>query len=166
MDYRADMPPGDDIGRRDELFMEWAVAAFKDLKQRRVTRTEAAGNGRISRNQTYQWEGRGSKGYSRPMAENLKRFCIANGLDWRIPFRIFGWDASGRPVEDPVEMPPAVDLDRRIRLIEVRLSQDPPAEERQELDLKLVRARRARDAQRLADELRAEIEFDEGRREA
>lgn len=160
------MPTGDDIGRRDELFMEWAVATFKDLKLRRVTRTEAAETGGISRNQTYQWEGRGSKGYSRPMAENLKRFCIANKLDWRIPFRIFGWDASGRPVEEPVRMPPEPDVDRRIHLIEVRLSQDPPTEERHRLELLLVRARRARDAQRLADELRAELEsLDEQRPE-
>lgn len=162
--YRVAMSPQDGAKGRDEIFMGWISQQFVDLKARGVTRTEAAAKGQVSRNQTYEWEGRGQKGFSRPKPETIKTFCMKNGLDWRIAFRILDYDTSGRSHEE-LAPPPEPDLDRMIRLIEVRLGQDPPIKERRDLELKLVRARRARDAQRLADELMAEVD-DELRREA
>jgi len=124
---------------RDEIFRRWIAQVFVDLKAKKITREEAASCGGISRNQTYQWEGRGKKGYSRPTADKLKAFCIGNGLDWHVPFRIFGWNTSAAGQQEQ-------GLDAKIRRLEVRLSQSPPADERRELEIALVAARRMRDS--------------------
>lgn len=154
VDYLADMSPQDGVETRDETFMRWATQTFIDLRARGVSRTAAAEVGNISRNQTYQWEGRGKKGYSRPMAEKLKEFCINNGLDWRVPFGIFGWDASGQKYVAPA--PAESELVRRIRLIERALEQPGIApERRRDLELMLVAARRMLDP--VWDELEEEF---------
>lgn len=140
--------------------MDWISQQLAILKSRGVTRTEAASKGAVSRNQTYEWEGRGKKGFSRPKPETIKVFCTANGLDWRAAFRILDYDTSGRSHEE-LAPTPEQDLDRTIHLIEVRLGQNPPTEERRELDRKLVTARRARNLRAMADELVAEIEASE-----
>jgi transcriptional regulator with XRE-family HTH domain len=153
VDYLAGMSSGDGVESRDEAFMRWATQTFIDLKARKVSRTAAAEAGGISRNQTYQWEGRGKKGYSRPMAEKLKEFCIANNLDWRVPFGIFGWDTSGQKYVAP---PEESELVKRIRLIERALEQPGIVpERRRELELMLVAARRMLDP--VWDELEEEF---------
>lgn len=115
-------------------------------------------------------QGRWRSGTHQPTTDSLR--MIANGLGPRA-----GRDSArvlvdlevraGRRSEEEARVSRArpraarePDLDKTISLLELRLDQDPPDEERRELELKLVRARRARDAQRLADELRAEIESD------
>jgi hypothetical protein len=152
--YLAEMSSRDGVESRDEVFMRWAAQTFIDLKARRVSRTSAAEAGGISRNQTYQWEGRGKKGYSRPTPEKLKEFCVANDLDWRVPFGIFGWDTSGQTYVAPA--PAESELVRRIRLIERALEQPGIApERRRDLELMLVAARRMLDP--VWDELEEEF---------
>lgn len=132
--------------------MDWISERLKEFKAQGMTRQEVADAGGVSRNQTYEWEGRGKKGFSKPKAETLKAFCDGLQLDWHVPFRILGWTT---PAAQPAPEP---DLDLIIRRIETRLGQSPPAKERRELELRLVRTRRARDAKRLADELIADLE--------
>lgn len=99
-----------------------------------------------------------------PKPATLDDFCSSLNLDPTVPYRILGWGrpSSPRPAPTPPSQP---DLDLIIRRIELRLQQDPPDKERRELELRLVRARRARDAKRLADELEAEIREELGREE-
>lgn len=137
------------------MFMGWISRLILDRKAQGITRQQLADKGKISRNQLYEWEGRGQKGFSRPKADTLRAFCDGIGEDWHVPFRILGWIGTGASVAEPR---PEQDLDLIIRRLEIRLSQKPPTPERRELELSLVRARRARDAQRLADELRAELD--------
>jgi len=105
-------------------------------------------------------------GYQQPTIDSLRD--VANALAPRTgddPAHL-QWEleiAAGRRSRVEQREPSSAsragpDLDLIIRRIKLRLDQKPPTPERQELELKLVRARRARDAKRLADELIAEIE--------
>lgn len=134
--YRVVMSRRDDT-ERDQIFMEWISQQLRDLKDEGVSRTEAAMRGSVSRNQTYEWEGRGQKGFSRPKPETIKTWCVANGRDWRVAFRILGYDTSGRSHE---ELTGTTGLDRRINLLRTALERpgiDP--EERRDLEIELVR---------------------------
>lgn len=153
--YLVSMPLPDDAKSRDEIFMDWIGAQIRDLKAHGVSRTAAAEKGQVSRNQTYEWEGRGQKGFSRPKPETIKTFCVENGLDWKVPFRILGYDTSGRSHEELTR--PESETDRRVRLL--RLAIDRPGikpEERRELEIQLVRMQAAQrmneDAIKAADE--------------
>jgi hypothetical protein len=99
-----------------------------------------------------------------PTRAAVEKFCENLKLKKDEPFAYMRWTLEPRDEvkrdEQLTEPPPEPDLDRLIRRIEIRLDQKPPVEERRELELKLVRARRARDAQRLADELIDEIRPD------
>lgn len=141
----------DDARTADQIFMDWIGQQFRDLKERGVSRTKAAETGQVSRNQTYEWEGRGQKGFSKPRPETIKTFCIKNGLDWRIPYRIYGWDTAGRSHAD---IPEESDLVRRVRLIDIRLSQNPPAEERRRLERAKVAIRHLLDMTEVDEERR------------
>jgi len=148
----------DDATDPDQIFMDWITEAIQHLKDTGVSRTAAAGKGKVSRNATYEWEGRGKKGFSRPKPETIKTFCAANGLDWKIPFRIYGWDTSGKSFEELHRLPPEQSLDLKIRRLEVRLQQKPPPEERRKLEVALVRARQMRDlGASVADEVMKEF---------
>lgn len=123
----------DGVKSRDEIFMDWIAEQFRELKRKRVSRTDAAARGKVSRNATYEWEGRGQKGFARPTPEKIKEFCLANGLDWTVPFRIYGWDV-GR------QRPMGIDarIDRIRRVLELP-GLDTAA--RRDLEIELVRLR-------------------------
>jgi hypothetical protein len=135
----------------------------RDKHGRRWTNTSIAKAGGLSRNQLYAWMGQGPQRLKQlPDRDRVLAFYRGVGKPWRQLFQEVGWEAppGARVLEFPTEAPekPQPDLDLRIRRIEIRLSQEPPAEERRDLELRLVRTRRARDAQRLANELIAELE--------
>ncbi|MDR7336770.1 MULTISPECIES: hypothetical protein [Glycomyces] len=125
----------------------------------------------VSRSTLTLWrDGDWTKGVpTRPVVE---RFCNNLKLKKDEPYAYLRWelDSRERPGrgEEIFEPAPERDLDGLVRRIELRLGQSPPATERRDLERQLVRARRARDAKRLADELIAELEadLDEGRRQA
>jgi hypothetical protein len=144
-------------------WLSWVAAEKKRLYG--WTTDETIDRSSIDRATWYRWKKIAKPG-NMPRPAKLDEFCSSLGLDPETPYQILGW---GRPSAKPIALPapePEVDLDLYIRRIQIRLDQDPPAAERRELELKIVRARRARDAQRLADELKAEIDFDEERRKA
>lgn len=151
-------------------FSRWVQRALKTLKaEKRWGITRVADEADVARSTITLWrDGDWSKGA--PTRQAVEKFCDNLKLKKEEPFAYMRWELEPRERprrdEEMFEPAPEHDLDVLVRRIQIRLSQDPPVEERQELELKLVRARRARDAQRLADELRAEVGFDEERREA
>lgn len=145
-------------------WLSWVAAEKKRLYG--WTTDETIDRSSIDRATWYRWKKIAKPG-NMPRPAKLDEFCSSLGLDPETPYQILGW---GRPSAKPIPLPepePEVDLDLYIRRIQIRLDQEPPASERRELERNLVRARRARDAQRLADELKAEIDgFGEDRRGA
>lgn len=145
-------------------YSRWVRRVLKEFKdERNWGITRVAQEGGVSRNLLTNWrDANWTQG--KPTRDSVERFCDNLNLKKEEPFghlRLALEPARGGPKNQGlVEAPPEPDLDRFIRRIEIRLSQKPPAEERRDLELKLVRARRARDAKRLADELIAEIETD------
>jgi hypothetical protein len=124
-------------------WLSWVAAEKKRLYG--WTTAETIEHSSIDRSTWYRWKRISNPGWM-PKPATLDEFCASLGLDPEVPYQILGW---GRPSEKPVQLPesepvPAESLDRRIHLIEVRLSQDPPAEERRRLEVLLVRAKRAR----------------------
>lgn len=151
--YLLTMSFGDDSDR-DQLFMDWVSGVIREFKGKGWPRERVAEAGNVSRNQLYQWEGRGKKGFSKPNPAKLKSFCEGLGIPWEVPFRILGWDTSGRRHQ---EQSPDADISRRINLL--RLAIDNPViavEERRELEIQLARLQAAQrmneDAIKAADE--------------
>lgn len=150
-------------------FSRWVRRVLKTLKEEKgwgITRV--AEEAKTPRSLVTRWrDADWSQG--RPTRESVTRFCANLKLKKDEPFAHMRWTLEPREEvkrdQELTEPPPEPALDRMIRLIQVRLGQNPPTKERRELELRLVRARRARDAQRLADELMAEVE-EELRREA
>jgi hypothetical protein len=116
--------------------------------------------------------GRWRSGTHQPTTDSLRMVAYAlaprAGLDPAKTLATLEIKAGRRSEAEARASAPAqpreVDVDLIISRIEIRLDQNPPAEERRDLERRLVRARRARDAQRVADELMAEIHDDERRR--
>lgn len=151
-------------------FSRWVQRALKTLKaEKRWGITKIADEAKVARSTITLWrDGDWSKGA--PTRAAVEKFCDNLKLKKDEPFAYMRWELEPRERprrdEEIFEPAPEPDLDGLIRRIQIRLSQKPPAEERRELELKLVRARRARDAKRLADELMAELEsLDEQRPE-
>ena len=137
---------------------------MKTLKdEKRWGIVKVADEAKTPRSLVTRWRD-GDWGQGRPTRETVERFCDNLGLKKEEPFGYMGWTIEPREAAAEarkggvLEEKPEPDLDLMIRRIEIRLGQKPPAEERRDLELKLVRARRARDAKRLADELIAELE--------
>lgn len=153
--YLLTMSIGDDTDR-DQLFMDWVGGVIRQFKTQGWTRERVAEAGDVSRNQLYQWEGRGKKGFSRPHPDKVRTFCEGLGIPWELPFRIMGWDTSGRR-HTPPQPEVKSEIDRRIGLLLVAL--DLPGisdDERRELDVQLARLRATQrmneDAIKAADE--------------
>ena len=152
--------PSDNLEVRERDFATWLMdVAREKLRLYGWSTDETIERSSIERATWYRWK-KISKPGNMPRPQKLDEFCESLGLDPAIPYGILGWGQPAKRLEAPA--PPPVqaqpDLDRMIARIEIRLGQKPPTPERRELELKLVRARRARDAKRLADELIAEIE--------
>jgi hypothetical protein len=151
-------------------FSRWVQRALKTLKvEKRWGITKIADEAKVARSTITLWrDGDWSKGA--PTRQAVEKFCDNLKLKKEEPFAYMRWELEPRERprrdEEMFEPAPEHDLDRLVRRIQLRLDQNPPASERQELELNLVRARRARDAQRLADELKAELDLDKWQREA
>lgn len=154
----------DTLAEREREFARWLSWVAGEKKRLYGWKTDQTiERSSIDRATWYRWK-KISKPGNMPRPAKLDEFCESLGLDPQSPYQILGW---GKPSPKPADLPePEPDIDLIIRRIETRLAQSPPAAERRELQLKLVRARRARDAQRLADELMAEIDLDDDLREA
>lgn len=151
--------PHDNIHERERALATWLTDVAKEKKRLYGwTTDDTIDRSSIDRATWYRWK-KISKPGNMPRPQKLDEFCESLGLVPEIPYSILGWGRPSQNVKLP-EPPAEPDLDRMIRLIETRLKQDPPTKERRELELKLVRARRARDAQRLADELKADLDKD------
>lgn len=152
-----------------DAFSRWARRVLKEFKdERRWGIGKVAQEGGISRNLLTNWrDANWSQG--KPTRASVEKFCDNLDLKKEEPFGHLRFALEPREEvkrdQDLTEAPPEPDVDQMIRRIEIRLGQKPPAAERRDLELRLVRARRARDAQRLADELAAEL-HEEMRREA
>lgn len=137
----------DTLARREAEMARWLSSVAAEKKRLYGWNTdETIDRSPIDRATWYRWK-KISKPGNMPRPAKLDEFCSSLGLDPEVPYQILGW---GRPSAKPAELPepepiPADSLDRRIRLIEARLDQDPPAEERRRLETLLVRSRRARD---------------------
>lgn len=155
--YLLTMSLGDD-SEREQLFMDWISGVIREFKAKGWSRERVAEAGDISRNQLYQWEGRGKKGFNMPKPASVKAFCEGLGIPWEVPFRILGWDtASGRRTQPAPDPDPVPDLSSRIRLL--RLAIERPGigrEEQRELEIQLARLQAAQrmneDAIAAADE--------------
>lgn len=154
----------DNLHDRERDLAAWLTGVAREKKRLYGwTTDDTIDQSPIDRATWYRWK-KISKPGNMPRPQKLDEFCERLGLDPTIPYGILGWGQPSKRFESsgpPAEPPPEPALDRMIRLIETRLKQSPPAPERRELELRLVRARRARDVQRLADELMAEIDRDE-----
>lgn len=154
----------DNMKHRERDFARWLDWVASEKKRDEGWSTEETiGHSSIDRSTWYRWKKISRPGWM-PKPATLDEFCSSLNLDPTVPYRILGWGrpSSPRPAPTPPSQP---DLDLIIRRIELRLKQDPPTKERRALELRLVRARRARDAKKLADELEAEIREELGREE-
>lgn len=146
------MSLGDDTNR-EQLFMDWTAGVIREFKSQGWTVERVAEAGQISRNQLYQWQGRGKKGFSMPKPATVKTFCDGLDIPWEVPFRILGWDTSVRSTEAKGDS----EIPRRIRLILVALERpNITPDERRGLELQLARLHATQrlidDAVRAADE--------------
>jgi transcriptional regulator with XRE-family HTH domain len=146
---------GDDTDR-DQLFMDWVSGVIREFKGKGWTREQVSAAGKVSRNQLYQWEGRGKKGFSKPTPGKVKEFCEGLDIPWEAPFRILGWDTSATRRKPP-QPDTTSEIERRISMLLVAL--DLPGisdDERRELDVQLARLqatqRMNEDAIKAADE--------------
>lgn len=153
--YLLTMSFGNDTDR-DQLFMDWVSGVIREFKAQGWPRERVAAAGGVSRNQLYQWEGRGKKGFSKPTPEKVKAFCEGLEIPWEVPFRILGWDTSASR-RKPAQTDTGSEIERRISMLLVAL--DLPGisdDERRELDVQLARLRAAQrmnqDAIKAADE--------------
>lgn len=143
-------------------FSRWIQRVLATLKAERGWGiTKVAESSDIARSTITLWrDGDWSKGS--PTRAAVEKFCDNLNLKKDEPFAYMRWELEPRERprrdEQMFEPAPERDLDGLIRRIQIRLDQKPPTSERQELELQLVRARRARDAKRLADELMAELD--------
>lgn len=141
-------------------FSDWVKRVLQSMKDENgwgITRVaQQAG---VSRALVTNWrDGNWSQG--KPTRDSVERFCDNLKLSKEEPFGYLGFSLSTRESAQTAnarEVPPESDLDRQIRLIKVRLDQDPPVEERRRLERLLVRAKRQREEQRLMDEEIAEL---------
>lgn len=141
-------------------FSDWVKRVLRSMKEENgwgITRV--AKEAGVSRALLTNWrDGKWSQG--KPTRESVERFCDNLRLSKEEPFGYLGFSLSPREAAQTAkarDVPPETDLDRRIRIIQARLDQDPPTEERRRLERLLVRAKRQREEQRLMDEEIAEI---------
>jgi len=132
-------------------YSRWVRRVLKKFKDERGWGiTKVAQEGGISRALLTNWrDANWSQG--KPTRDSVERFCDNLRLKKDEPFGHLrlALDAprttqKNTDLEDP--QPEDAGLDHRIRLLELRLSQNPRAEERRELEIALVAARRMRDS--------------------
>lgn len=117
-------------------WLDWVASEKKRLHGWSTARTIDQSS--IDRATWYRWK-KISKTGNMPRPVNLDQFCQSLGLDPETPYRILGW---GKPSSQPVELPDSESpAERQMRLIRLRLSQNPPTKERHELEIALVQLR-------------------------
>lgn len=142
-------------------FSRWVQRVLETLKQRKgwgivkVSQEADVPRSTITRWRDGQWE------LGIPTRAVVERFCENLKLKKTDPFAYMGWILDEESEVDDsgelFEIPPETALDRQIRLINARLGQKPPTEERRRLERLLVRAKRQREEQREMDEEIAEL---------
>lgn len=169
--YHLSMSRGKDTVRypeRVEALAGWIDQVFAIFKERlRWSKSKVIDASGVSRASVYRWRDTSENGQF-PEPESLDKFC-ANLyqhlpiplLDPEIPYGILGWGKPGAMaaarVKGRSDGRQESDLDRQIRLIQARLDQGPPDEERRRLERLLLRVKRRREEQREMDEELAEI---------
>jgi hypothetical protein len=134
-----------------DAYSRWVRRVLKKFKDERgwgITRVSQEGG--VSRALVTNWrDANWSQG--KPTRDSVERFCDNLRLKKDEPFGYlrFALDPARSATKNEVldePHPEDAGLDHRIRLLELRLSQKPPAEERRELEIALVAAKRMRDS--------------------
>lgn len=133
-----------------DAYSRWVRRVLRKLKDEHgwgITRV--AQEGGVSRGMLTNWrDANWTQG--KPTRVSVEKFCDNLNLKKDEPFGHlrFALDPARNAKESNLieSEPEDAGLDHRIRLIELRLSQNPPAEERRELEIALVAAKRIRDS--------------------
>lgn len=144
-------------------FSKWVRRVLHTMKsEKKWGITKVADEAKVARSTITLWrDADWSKGI--PTRPAVEKFCKNLDLKKEEPFAYMGWVLESREVaaeakrEALFEERTEPDLDRQIRLIKVRLDQNPPTEERRRLERLYVRAKRQREELRLMDEEIAEL---------
>jgi len=142
----------DKLERREADMSTWLGSVAQEKKRLYGWSTdETIAQSSIDRATWYRWK-KISKPGNMPRPQKLDEFCESLGLDPEVPYGILGWGRPSVRVQPPeVPQEPETGIARRKRLIQARLDQQPPAEERRELEIALVQIEAAERMQDAAD---------------